>query len=72
MEINKNKNAIGNNIKEIRNSLKLTQKEFADKIGVSRPTVEHWENNYTEPDITALKTIKRIFNVSYDEIIDGI
>lgn len=31
-------------IKRIRNNLKMTQKDFADFIGASKPTVERWES----------------------------
>ena len=31
-------------IKNIRSILKLTQKQFADFVGVSKPTVERWES----------------------------
>ena len=30
-------------IKDVRNRLEMTQKEFAEFIGVSKPTVERWE-----------------------------
>lgn len=63
---------IGKNIKQIRNSLGITQLEFAEKIGVSRSAVQHWETSYTEPDIDAIKKIKEVFNISYEEILDGI
>lgn len=63
---------VGKNIKQIRKTLNLTQFEFAQKIGVSRSSVQHWESNYTEPDLTAIKKIKENFKVSYEEIIEGI
>lgn len=63
--------SIGKNIRQIRKSLFLTQEEFASKIGVSRSAVQHWETAYTEPDLDAIKTIKKVFNISYDELIDG-
>lgn len=33
----------GEEIKEARAKLKMTQREFADLVGVSKPTVERWE-----------------------------
>ncbi|MCR5754615.1 MAG: type II toxin-antitoxin system MqsA family antitoxin [Acetatifactor sp.] len=33
----------GNRIKDVRKKLGLTQKEFAELIGCSKPTVERWE-----------------------------
>ena len=35
----------GEEIKNVRNSLGLTQKEFANLIGCSKPTVERWETS---------------------------
>lgn len=65
-------NTLGKNIRYIRKSFKLSQYEFAEKLGVSRSTIQHWEMGYSIPDIPAIIKIKKIFNVSYDEIIDGI
>lgn len=62
----------GENIRQIRKSLQLTQKEFANKLGVSRSCVERWEVFNSEPDFSAMRKMKEIFGISYDEIIDGI
>ena len=62
----------GKNIKNIRLSLNLTQLKFGELIGVSGSCIQHWETNYTEPDLTALRKMKEVFGISYDEIIDGI
>ncbi len=32
-------------IKEIRKGLKMSQREFADFVGVSKPTIERWETS---------------------------
>ena len=42
-------------VTEIRESLKLTQKKFADVLGVSPRTVEAWECGKTNPTPTAKK-----------------
>ena len=34
-------------IKDVRKKLGLTQKEFAQLIGISKPTVERWERENT-------------------------
>ena len=33
----------GNEIKELRKQLKLTQRDFAVLLGISKPTIERWE-----------------------------
>lgn len=44
-------------IKQIRTSSLLSQKDFADAIGVSFSTVNRWENNKAAPNYRALKKI---------------
>ena len=63
---------VGYNIKLIRKSLNLTQKEFAEKLGLTRSYIQHWECNDSKPNFECLRKMKEVFNISYDEIIDGI
>lgn len=62
---------IGNFIKKIRKDNNLSQKGFAEKLGVSFQAVSKWENGKNLPDISTLKEIKKQFNVNIDEIIEG-
>ena len=62
---------IGNLIKSIRLENNLTQKEFADKLGVTYQAVSKWENGRNLPDINILKLISDEFNVNIDEILSG-
>lgn len=45
------------NVKSVRASLNLTQKAFANVLGVSPRTVEAWETGKTTPTPTAKKLI---------------
>ena len=63
---------VGLNTKILRLSYNLTQPKFGQKIGVSGSCIQHWETNYTEPDLSALRKMKEVFGISYEEIIDGI
>jgi transcriptional regulator with XRE-family HTH domain len=62
---------IGKFIKEIRVKNKLTQKEFADKFGVTYQAVSKWENGKNLPDINILKDICKEYSVSVDELLLG-
>lgn len=62
---------VGKFIKEIRVKNNLTQKEFAEKLGVTFQAVSKWENGKNIPDISLLKEISRMFNVDINEILDG-
>ncbi|MDE6242229.1 MAG: helix-turn-helix domain-containing protein [Anaeroplasmataceae bacterium] len=62
---------IGNNIKEQRTKLGLTQKDVADKLNVTAQAVSRWENEDVEPSIDTLKQLSSLFNVSLDEFLNN-
>lgn len=66
-----NQDKIGNFIKSIRLENNLTQKEFADKLGVTYQAVSKWENGKNIPDISILKQICDEYNIDIDEILNG-
>ena len=47
-------------IKRVRERLKLTQIEFAERLGVSQATVSLWENGARRPTGSALKRIEHV------------
>ncbi|WP_234017029.1 helix-turn-helix domain-containing protein [Nostoc sp. 'Lobaria pulmonaria (5183) cyanobiont'] len=51
-------------IRELRQQLNLSQKQFAAKLGVYFQTVNRWENGHTVPSRIALKRNRR--NVTED------
>lgn len=55
-----------NRIKQLRNSRKMSQEEFATKIGVSRSTVGMYETGKREPDLETCEAIADFFNVDMD------
>ena len=55
-------------IKELREDLRLTQKEFAEKINNVQRNVSNWENGTSEPDLETIYRIAENFNVSIDEL----
>ncbi len=61
---------IGKNIKSIRIKKKLTQKQLAEKVGVSVKTISHWENGYSAPNISGITKLKKSLGVSYDELFE--
>jgi len=60
---------IGEKIQTIRKDNKLSQEEFAEKLGVSRQAISKWELGDSVPDIAKLALISKTFNVSSDSII---
>lgn len=48
-------------IKEYREKKFMTQKEFADSIGVQKTTVTRWETGQFEPTIKMKKKLYELF-----------
>ena len=46
----------------------LTQKELADKLGVSMSTVSNWERGITEPSLSQLRIISELSTVPIGSI----
>ncbi|MBW9324602.1 helix-turn-helix domain-containing protein [Enterococcus casseliflavus] len=57
------------NIKELRQSKKMTQKSLARILNVTPQAVSKWERNESNPDIQTLISLSNYFNVSVDEIL---
>lgn len=61
----------GKAIKELRERRKVTQKELAEKIGVSDKAVSKWETGKGLPDIGIIEELARALGVSIAELLTG-
>lgn len=59
-------------IKEIRQNAGMTQREFADRIGVSRNTIAAYETDARVPIDAIIVSICREFNVNEDWLRTGL
>tara|TARA_A100001015_G_C14737218_1_gene612229 strand:- start:193 stop:390 length:198 start_codon:yes stop_codon:yes gene_type:complete len=57
-----------NNIKKLRNELKISQKDLAKSLNVSRQTINAIETGKFDPSLTLTIKITRFFNKSLEEI----
>ncbi|OUP08400.1 helix-turn-helix domain-containing protein [Collinsella sp. An2] len=62
---------IGNQIKERRQALGLSQEDLAQKLYVSRVTISHWETNRTLPDVQSMLLLANLFDTTIDELVKG-
>lgn len=60
---------IGSVIKKYRKEAGLTQEEMANRLGVTTPAVNKWENGNSNPDIELLAPIARLFHISLDTLL---
>lgn len=58
----------GENIKNLRIKNNLTQKELAEKLNLSRPTIGRYESDERFPDKETIIDLAELFDVSIDEM----
>ncbi len=63
--------SVGSRIKELRNSLDLTQQKFADRLGIQRGIIGKYEVDVSDPSDAAISLICREFNVREAWLRDG-
>ncbi len=63
------KNIIAKNIAELRIGRDMTQAELAEKLNYSDKAVSKWERAESLPDITVIKAIADLFEVTVDYLL---
>ena len=56
-------------LKEMRLMCRLTQRQMAEKIGISQPSYVRYENGKSEPTLENLVKIANILDVSADYLL---
>ena len=62
---------IGKFISERRKKKKITQKEFAELLGVTDKTVSRWENGHYLPDVSLFNDVCEILDIEVAELLKG-
>ena len=57
-------------IVKLRKQKGLTQDDFASAVGVSRQAVYKWESGHSYPEAQKLLEIKKLFDISIDDLLD--
>jgi len=60
---------LGERIANLRTKHKLTQEQFAKKIGVTRASLAKYETDKSSPDFDTLKKIANYFGVTIDYLL---
>lgn len=66
-----NENKIGSFIQLCRKEKGMTQKDLADRIGVSDKTISKWENGNSVPDTEILTSLCQSLDISVNELLSG-
>ena len=62
----------GENLKEIRQSCKLSQKKFAELMNTSQQRVSEWETDKVEPTLYNIIKMTKILNITFEDLIENI
>ena len=62
---------IGRLIAKRRKELQMTQQILADKLSVTNKAVSKWETGQGVPDVSLLKSLANILEITVDELLDG-
>ena len=62
----------GENLKYFRKLNKLNQKVFAEKLETTQQRISEWECDKVEPSLFNIIKILKVFEITFEELIDGI
>ena len=63
---------LGKRLRQLRKTKKLTQKQVAERVGVTRTVLSQYENDHTAPSLEVLVKLANQFGVSTDYLLDNI
>lgn len=59
----------GKNLKTLRLSKGLTQKELAEQVGLDQRSISVWERELSIPNVETIAKLCEIFNETFDSIL---
>lgn len=62
----------GENLKTFRKLNKMSQTDFASLMQTTQQRVSEWECNKVEPSLYNILKILKVFNITFEELTDGI
>lgn len=63
---------IGERVRQIRKDAKLTQKDFANALGITQANISAIEKNISNPSLTLIKLICLEYNINEKWLVEGI
>ena len=62
----------GENLKYFRKLNKISQRDFAERLGTTQQRVSEWERDKVEPSLYNLLRILKVFEITFEELTEGI
>ena len=66
------KKALGEILKEHRVQCKMTQEFVAERLGVSRQAVSKWESGASDPSMSNLIALAKLYGVTVEDILSQV
>ena len=63
--------SVAENLRQLRLNSGMTQKQVAEKIGVTRQAVSNYESGRTRPDIDMLLRLSEVYGTDIDDMVYG-
>lgn len=60
---------LSGNLRDARVAIGMTQQDVADRLGMSRPSVTHYENGLRMPNLWVASALAGMYGVSLDDIV---
>jgi transcriptional regulator with XRE-family HTH domain len=60
---------LASNLRVLRKKSGITQNQLAEELGVQRTMISAYEDGRSEPRLSAIQTMTKIFDVSIDELM---
>lgn len=64
--------ALGENLKQARERIGISQAQLAELVGVSQPMVAQYELNTKIPSVIVAVNIEKVLKVSCRELVNGL
>lgn len=59
------------NLRELRNELKMSAQQMADKLGVSQGSIAQYESGKREPNFRFISRLNEVLNVNLNWFVSG-
>ena len=60
---------IGKKLTELRKIRSISQENLAERLNVSRQTIQKWESDTSTPDISNLIALSELFGITMEELL---
>ena len=61
---------LGQKLAEYRRLSGMTQKQLGERLNISAQAISKWEKDLTEPALSTIRTLARLYEVTVDALLD--